>query len=292
MASKGQRRVYDSFSTCLVHLRNRPRRNVFSSAITVKIHVTGYSVGTSVLDGRHLVGILPVTHPSDNHPTPVRSIVKRHRCVMVLAVVHPFCHFRFCVASKLMTVKRSGKVLRSAAACRPSGIDVAYENPLLHVSTLHGQLEQVRTFPHSAVRSIAFAETTLISPRLQVGRRVYAHLLSCSKYHDPTACLTVPKDVRITEVGHIRDYHRIAFILGKGLSSVRTVGHALRLALARRRVERHYRVAAEARGIILIDYATAAENGSKTVCRDGGALVFPIHKVFAGRVSPRHVPPH
>ena len=121
--------------------------------------VAGDAVSGAVLLCRHLVGILPVTHPGHGDMSAVRCIVERDRSIMVLAPVHPFLYRRIGIAGELMTIECSGEILCSRATERTTGVDVANQNPftlsilILHSSLITLHFKEIRALPHTVDHS-------------------------------------------------------------------------------------------------------------------------------------------
>ena len=134
-------------------------------------------------------------------------------------------------------------------------------------------------------------ERALVSPVLQVVRRIDVHLLTGSENHVPLLDILVPEHMWIAEVGHVACDDRVALILGEGLSVVSTVGHALGLVLASRGIESHDSTLAEASGILVVDNSRTAEYRTYHIRLDSFALKLPVYEIGRGGMSPGHVLP-
>ena len=210
---------------------------------------------------------------------------------MVFAIVHPFGRFGLVFAGKLVPIKLADEVLRGVSTERTAWIDVANKHPLLLIGATNGQLHQVGTFPNAVVVAIAFAKLTFECPLFEVLRRVELHFLSSGKHHYPAFGWLMPKHMRVAKIGYRSRYHGVAVVLGEGLPVVCAVRHALRLVLAGRCIEGHYRTCAKASRIVVVYNGTAAEYRSEGIGGYGRASALPVHKVFANAVPPRHVLP-
>ena len=178
---------------------------------------------------------------------------------MVFAVVHPFGCFGLVFAGKLVAVELADEVLRGVSTKGSAWIDVANKHPLLFVGATNGQLHQVGTFPNAVVIAVSFTEVTLESPLFQVLRRVELHFLSSGKHHYPTFGWLVPKHMWVAKIGYRSRYYGVTIVLRESLSVVCAVRHALRLVLARRCIEGHYRTCTEASRVVMVYNGTAAE---------------------------------
>ena len=114
----------------------------------------------------------------------VGSVVEGHRGIVVLAVVHPFCHVGLALAGELMSVEVADEILCCAAAEGSARVDVADKHPLA-VAHLH----EVGALPHTLMAAVALAEGALEGPVLEVVGRVDIHLLSAR--HDDVVLLVV-----------------------------------------------------------------------------------------------------
>ena len=210
---------------------------------------------------------------------------------MVFAVVHPLGCFGLVFAGKLVPIKFADEVLRGVSAERSARVDVANKHPLLLVGAANRQLHQVGTFPNAIVAAVSLAKTALECPLFEVLRGVELHFLTSGKHHYPAFGWLMPKHVWVAKIGYRGRYHGVAVVLGKGLSVVGAVRHALRLVLTGRCIECHHRTCAKASRIVMVYNGTAAEYRSQGIGGYGSASVFPMHKVFANAVAPCHVLP-
>ena len=220
-----------------------------------------------------------------------RSVVESDGGIVILAVVHPFCFSWLVLAGELMSVELSNEILCGRSAERSSGVDVADEHPLLLVGAANLHLHQVWTFPNTTVVAIFCAEVALVFPLLKILRRVDAHLLTSGKNHVPESSLSVPEDVWVAEVGHVGCNNGVVLIFCESLATVGAVSHRLRLACAGRSVESHNGIFSEACGIVFVNHATSAEDGSKGIGGDCCGFGIPMHEVGGCGVSPCHVLP-
>ena len=139
---------------------------------------------------------------------------------------------------------------------------------------------------------LTFTETTFISPVLQISWRVDLHFLTYGKNHDPFIGSVMPENFRITEITLGGSQYRITRILLECLSVVQTVSHTLYLAIAGRSIESYDRTGTKACRIILINHTGTTEDSSQRIGRNGYRLMFPIHQVCTGGMSPMHISPH
>ena len=105
-------------------LLGRHYADIGFATIGEETKVAWHGVGTAKLHRGHLVGILPVAHPSYRHMPVVGCIVESDGGIMVFSIVHPFRCFGLTLASELMTIERTYEILRCTATERATGIDV------------------------------------------------------------------------------------------------------------------------------------------------------------------------
>ncbi len=86
---------------------------------------------------------------------------------MILAPIEPFHVGRRCVTRKLLAVKLSYKVHRTATAIHKAWVNVDNHHPLLVLFVaVNGHLEEVRTFKLIGLRSVALAPLAQVLPIL------------------------------------------------------------------------------------------------------------------------------
>ena len=210
---------------------------------------------------------------------------------MILSPVHPFSSFGWFIY-KPLSIKSTYKILGSATAERPSGVNVTNQYPLLQFSTLDGQFNQIRTFPYAAMSTLAFTKTTFIRPVFQISRRIDLHFLSHSKNHNPFIGSIVPKYFRIAEVTLGGGQDRITCILLECPTIIQTISHALHLTIAGRSIESYDCTGTKACRIIFINHTWTTEYGSQCIRCNGYRLMFPTYKVCTSGMSPMHISPH
>ena len=147
--------------------------------------------------------------------------------------------------------------------------------------SLYGQFHQIRAFPHASVRPLLGTETALVFPILEVLGGEDLHLLPDGEHHHPMLVRRVPEDFRVAEVRLVGSQDGVLVVFDECLSVVEAIRQALRLATAprcrfRRGVESYYGSRAEARRILMVNDARAAEDGAPGVGQDGVALKIPV----------------
>ena len=171
---------------------------------------------------------------------------------MVLAIVHPSCHFGSRLTCELLSVEVAHEVLCGRTSERTARIDVANEHPLVFVSAAHTQLHKVRTFPNAAVIAVFCTELAFELPRLEVVRRIDVHVLTLCENHVPFLDVLVPEHVWVAEVGRIACNYWVAFILCECLAVVCAVCQALCLVFACRRIHSHHCSVAESGSVVVV----------------------------------------
>ena len=152
--------------------------------------------------------------------------------IMIFPPIHPFGKgWRF--IHKFLSVKRADKVLSGTSTERASGIEITNQHPFFQFRAFDRKFDQVGTFPHTTMRSLAFTEFTLHCPILQIGRRIDLHLLPYRQDHNPSSRSFMPQHFRITEVTLSGSQYRVAGIFPESLSIIQAIRHALHLTVAR-----------------------------------------------------------
>ena len=179
--------------------------------------------------------------------------------IMIFSPVHPFRHFRGFI-HECFSVERSYKILGSTTTERPTRIKITDQDPFLQFRTFNGQFYQIGTFPNTSMSTLSFTEITFISPILQVGWRINLHLLPYGENHNPFLGTIMPNHFRITEITLRRSQNRITRVLFKSLSIIKTVSHALYLAITCWSIKSNNGTGTKSGSIILIHYTRTTEN--------------------------------
>ena len=261
-------------------LRRGSRGYIILSLFLEQAHLTGQSIRAAVLQGRHLCGVLPVTHPTDHGATAIGSVTPAYGRVMILSKVHPLGRHVACgihINLESLSIEITYEILRSTTAKRSTRVDVADQHPFLHVRVRYRQLKQIRAFPYAILRTQPFTERTLQGPLLQIGRGEDQHLMlqGMSQYQGPQFRLVVPPHVRVSRLTLERQ-HRVTLVRAEFVSAVGAVSEALDLAGRRGGIKCHDRILAEARAIGHIHRRATTEDRAQSVGQQGRLVMLPV----------------
>ena len=78
------------FPSQLQHLGRRGAAQVRLPVFRIKNQVARNRIRTPVLQGRHVIRVFPIAHPSQGDLPVLRGVTPSYRSVMILAVIHPF----------------------------------------------------------------------------------------------------------------------------------------------------------------------------------------------------------
>ena len=193
--------------------------------------------------------VLPVVHPADHEPAPVRGVAEGDGRVVVPAPVQPAVLGHPAVillqplgdrgfGTERDAVERSEEVLAAGTAGDPAGAQVHHQHPLgVSGVAVHRQLKQVRAFPHSP-GGVRRAEGAQVLPGLEVGGLVEDNF-AVQRFdgdHHPVAAgvAVVPEDLGVAEVGGTAVQHGVPGVFRPGGAVVRAVGEGLRLPAGQR----------------------------------------------------------
>ena len=145
-------------------------RHIYFSILPCKeFELTWESIGTTILTDWGDIGILPVAHPRDTQHT-IFNAGEGHCCIMILAIVKKLGNRGLTVADKVISIKVTYKVLCSTTTEETARINVHNHYPFLLICiAIDRKFEEVGAFKLVRLCTIAFTESTYISPILQIG---------------------------------------------------------------------------------------------------------------------------
>src|SRR5574344_734062 len=94
LLSRQETRFKNSLATQTVNLFRRIDTQISFTILFIQTQGARNRIGASILHSRHVLSILPVAHPRHYDVSAFWSIAECYGSIMVLAVIHPFSHFR------------------------------------------------------------------------------------------------------------------------------------------------------------------------------------------------------
>ena len=175
-------------------------------------------------------------------------------------------------------------------------IYIHYQRPFLVVRiSIYRKFHHIRTFKLTRLNSVPFSETAHIIPVFQILRIIETHFFISRNNHHPFIFRFISENFRVTEIFQTtrRAQDRIILIFRKGTTIVITVSQTLNLSvlIAGRSIESQNRACSITGHILLIDNGTPGEDMPQCVTGNGRSQMFPVHQVFADRMSPMHISP-
>ena len=104
--------------------------------------------------------------------------------------------------------------------------------------------------------------------------------------------IAIPSHFRVAEISNIALQYGVAFVLGKGISAVGTIGDGLVLSdFLRLREDSHYSVLAKAGGVVAVNDNGTGEDGTDRIRGEGNRVLLPTQEIGRSSMSPVHRSP-
>jgi len=215
---------------------------------------------------------------------------------MILPPIQPFGDIRLTVTTEFLSIKVSCKVLSGTSSEITSRIDVHYQCPFLTVQiSIYRKFHHVRTFKLTRLYPVSFSEAAHIVPVLQILRVIETHFFIGGDNHHPFIFRFIPENFRITEVFQTvrRTQNGVLLIFNKCPSIILAKSKTLDLPvfITGRSIKSQDTPCSVTGYIFLIDNRATGKDMSQCIAGDSWFQMFPMHQVFADRMSPMHISP-
>ena len=177
-----------------------------------------------------------------------------------------------------------------------SRIDVHYQCPFLTVQiSIHRKFHHVRTFKLTRLCPVSFSKTTHIVPVLQILRVIETHFFIGGDNHHPFIFRFIPEHFWVTEISQTisRAQDGVLLIFSKCPSIILAKSKTLDLPvfITGRSIKSQDTPCSVTRYILLIDNRATGKDMSQCITGNSWFQMFPMHQVFADRMSPMHISP-
>ena len=215
---------------------------------------------------------------------------------MIFAPIQPFRDIWLIVTNKLRSIEISCEVLGSTPPEVTSRIYIYYQRPFLTVRIpIYRKFYHIRTFKLTGLHTVSFAKATQVVPVFQIMGVIETHFLIGRDNHHPFTLRCIPEDFRVTEIFQTigRTQNRILFVFSKCPSVILAKSKTLYLPVfvTGRSIKSQNTPCSVTGYILLIDNRATRKDMSQCVTGNSWFQMFPMHQVFADRMSPMHISP-